>query len=160
MARKSQNQARSARPEDGCESGDNLPLRAVSSFDFRPCEIEWLHMFRMMLARPVPASNDAWLAIHARAERQFGDQAAQLILGATTALIRALKLERPHPFYFVSPECTNCRERLCEDEFLVMCAVVSARCGDNEQLKLAARWLTQSGSMTGFCRRPAHLRRS
>ena len=122
-----------------------MPLRAVASFDFRPCEVEWLHMFRMILARPVQAANDAWAAIHARAERQFGDQVAPLILGATSGLIRALKAERPHPFYFVSPECVNCRERMCEDEFLVMCAVVSARCGDNEQLHLAARWLTQSG---------------
>jgi hypothetical protein len=145
MARKSLKQAPPASTADGCENSDSSPLRAVGCFDFRPCEVDWLHILRTMLARQADPSDDSWVALQARADRQFGRQAGPLILGATSGLIRALKLERQKPFYFISPGCAKCRERLCEDEFLVLCAVVSCRCGDVEEMQLAIDQLTQQG---------------
>lgn len=145
MARKSLKQAPPASAADGCETRDRSPLRAVNSFDFRPCEVEWLNILRTMLARQADPSDEAWAALEARAGRQFGHQAGPLILGATSGLIRALKLESQKPFYFVSPDCANCRESVCEDEFLVLCAVVSCRCGDVEEMQLAIDQLTQPG---------------
>ncbi len=145
MARKSnRNSLASATPES-CRD-ESLPLRELGSFNLRPCEIEWLHLFRSLLAQPRENANAAFLDLHHRAEEYYGDETAPLIVGATTGLIRALKAERPAPFYFVSPHCAACRERVCEDEFLVLCAVVSARCGDEEQLDLAARQLTHAGT--------------
>jgi hypothetical protein len=148
MTRRSQKSA--PRTDDGslCNSEDGRPLRAIECFDFRPCEVEWLNILRTMLARQADPTNETWANLHERADRKFGRQAGPLILGATSGLIRALKLEKPEPFYFVSPGCATCRERLCEDEFLVLCAVVSCRCGDTEEMHLAISQLTQEQAST------------
>jgi hypothetical protein len=148
MTRRSQKSAPRTFGGSHCSGEDGRPLRAIECFDFWPCEVEWLHVFRTMLARQADPSNEAWAALHARADRRFGRQAGPLILGATSGLIRALKLEKPEPFYFVSPGCATCRERLCEDEYLVLCAIVSCRCEDTEEMHLAIGQLTQGRAGT------------
>ena len=144
MVRKSPKQARQPASPEQCRE-PSVPLRDLDSFNLKPCEVEWLHLFRSLLVQPRENANAAFADLHHRAADYYGGEIAPLIVGATSGLIRALKIERPAPFYFVSPQCAACRQSVCEDEFLVMCAVVSARCGDDEQLHLAVYRLTQSG---------------
>ena len=119
-------------------------LRELRCFPFAPCELVLLNLFRHVILDAGTEASETRPSFLVRAEGQFGVAAAPLLLSAIIDLVNALQRERQDPFQFVSPNCESCRQSICEDEFLVMCAIVSARCDDGRQMHLAVCQVTKS----------------
>lgn len=101
-------------------------------------EREWLHLVRLYCVSYEHNRAEGWDSAISHAEMRYGADQGPGIASRIAVLIRAMRAERCGGFGYLSPSCPSCRQRVTEDEWLLITLMRAGYRGDRHDIDAAA----------------------
>lgn len=118
-------------------TNDNQPTDRESSA-LGETERAWLEIFRLFCMSCERNDAEGWHHAISHAERTYGADDGPLVAARIVSLLRAMQSERRGGFGYLSPLCPNCRARVSEDEWQLVCLMKAGSHGEVGEIEAAA----------------------
>lgn len=118
----------------------------MTSLGLGDTERDWLLIMRLNCLSFEHNDAEGWNRAISHAEDIYGAAEGPVIAARIAGMIRAMRSERNGGFGYLSPFCPNCRQRVTEDEWQLVCLMKAGCEGKAGEIEAAA---------AEFARRPS-----
>lgn len=116
--------------------------RPLDGLGLDPIEHLALACLRQLCASLASGSTAGWERAHNIAEAALGLADGPSFAAQLTALLRAVRTERPNRFAYMAADCPTCSQRITPDELMIVSLLRAARSDVVQQLDQLARALS------------------
>lgn len=110
----------------------------MTSLGLGDTERDWLVIMRLNCLSFEHNDAEGWNRAISHAESIYGAAEGPVIAARIAGMIRAMRSERNGGFGYLSPFCPNCRQRVTEDEWQLVCLMKAGRDGTAGEVEAAA----------------------